>query len=72
MKILSSENYRDERVKSLKTALGQGDEKQSAVAEEEINSLLRGDIPFFHCIAGSKNLYSGEKRVARDFFRSND
>lgn len=68
VKILSSENYRDERVKSLKTALGQGDEKQSAVAEEEINSLLRGDIPFFHCTAGNKKLYSGEKRVARDFF----
>lgn len=68
VKILSSENYRDERVKSLKTALGQGNENQRAVAEEEINSLLRGDIPFFHCTAGSKNLYSGEKRVARDFF----
>lgn len=68
VKVLSSENYRDERVKSLKTALGQGDEKQSAVAEEEINALLRGDVPIFHCIAGSKNLYSGEKRVSRDFF----
>ncbi len=68
MKILSSENYRDERVKSLKTALGQSDEKQRAVAEEEINSLLRGDVPIFHCIADSKDLYSGEKCVARDFF----
>ncbi len=68
MKVLSSENYRDERLKSLKTALGQSDEKQRAAAEEEINSLLRGDVPIFHSVANSKDLYSGEKCIVRDFF----
>ncbi|MGN0598220.1 MAG: DUF4135 domain-containing protein [Ruminiclostridium sp.] len=73
VKVLSSEAYRDERIKSLKAALGntageQESEKQSAVAEEEIGSLLRGDVPIFHCIAHSKNLYSGEKLIVRDYF----
>ncbi len=68
VKVLSSENYRDERLKSLKTALGQSDEKQRAAAEEEINSLLRGDVPIFHSVANSKDLYSGEKCIVRDFF----
>ena len=73
VKVLASEEYRDERVKSLKAAMTgsageQEREKQSAVAEEEIGSLLRGDVPIFHCIAHSKDLYSGEKLIVRDYF----
>ena len=73
VKVLSSEAYRDERIKSLKAAMTgssgeQEREKQSAVAEEEIASLLRGDVPIFHCIAHSKDLYSGEKLIVRDYF----
>ena len=73
VKTLSSEPYRSERIKSLRNALGQTAneqqrEKQSAVADEEISSLLCGDVPIFHCIADSKDLYSGEKCVVRDYF----
>ena len=73
VKTLSSETYRSERIKSLRNALGQTAdeqqrEKQSAVADEEIASLLCGDVPIFHCIADSKDLFSGGKCVVRDFF----
>lgn len=73
VKVLSSEEYRNERISAVKAALGgsAGElEKQSAVAEEETAALLRGDIPVFHCVADSKNLYSGEKLIVRDYFGS--
>lgn len=75
VKVLSSEKYRNERLNILKKALSstaneQEKEKRSAVAEEEIASLLRGDIPIFHCIANSKDLYSGERLIVRDYFGS--
>lgn len=71
VKLLSSEERRNERIDAVKAALGvSADERdnRSAVAEEEIAALLRGDIPVFHCIADSKNLYSGEKLIVRDYF----
>lgn len=73
VKMLSSESYRNERLKSLRNASEQtADEqerkKRSAVADEEFSSLLCGDVPIFHCIVDSKDLYSGEKCIVRNYF----
>lgn len=46
---------------------GRGDDK-SLIVENEIQSLLHGDIPYFEYRLGSKDLYSGHGEICKDYF----
>lgn len=48
---------------------GRGVDKKTIV-EDEIQSLLQGDIPYFEYYLGSKNLYSGTGKIWKNFFDS--
>ena len=67
VKSLSSKDYFNQRIEMIREKLGRLGQE---IADEELAALICGDIPIFHCIAKSKNLYSGEKCVVQDYFSS--
>lgn len=38
------------------------------ISVEEINAIKQGDVPIFHCIINSKDLYLGDRRLIKDYF----
>lgn len=40
------------------------------IIDSEVMELLQGDIPYFYCIAGEKDLYNGNKKIIKNFFKT--
>jgi len=73
VKAFSNSIYRESLKKNIQNALGETQQekdraKKAAVAQAEMDAMLRGDIPMFHCIADSKALYADGKCIVPDYF----
>lgn len=73
VKALSNSVYRETLKTNIQKALGlldnRPDARQAVIAQAEMTAMLRGDIPMFHFIGGSADLYADGARIVPGYFR---